>query len=142
MCIFQVNRLYKLMEQRLKFPKAARLLFSSQYHYVSRGGKQIVGSYVILEVCKAYTARSESPSLTAPLKLGITASRRFGKAHERNRFKRIVREAFRLTFHQLPKNLYIIVKPRTFAKFAKTQDIQAELLQLIKPLAQPNVTPV
>ncbi len=50
--------------------------------------------------------------LTYP-RLGISASkRRLRKAHDRNRFKRIVREAFRLSKSQLPAGVDLIVVPR------------------------------
>ena len=45
-------------------------------------------------------------------KLGITVSRKFGKAHERNRFKRVVREAFREIILMLPQNLEMNISPR------------------------------
>ena len=44
--------------------------------------------------------------------LGITVSKRYGKAHSRNRFKRVVREAFRHLAPSLPHDLEIHVVPR------------------------------
>lgn len=60
-------------------------------------------------------------------RLGITASKRFGKSHQRNRFKRIVREAYRLNNHQLPKGKDIHIRPRKRALEAKSRDIEVEL---------------
>ena len=46
-------------------------------------------------------------------RLGISASkRRIRKAHDRNEFKRFVREAFRLTKGELPAGIDLIVVPR------------------------------
>jgi ribonuclease P protein component len=67
------------------------------------------------------------------LRFGITASKRYGNAPERNRFKRLVREAFRTARHLLPPNLEFNVAPRQKAKEAKMQDIQQELLYLLIP---------
>jgi ribonuclease P protein component len=65
---------------------------------------------------------------TAPSKLGITVTRRFGPAHKRNRFKRLTREAFRLSFHSIESPIDIVVRPSTKALEASLKDIQSELL--------------
>jgi len=67
-------------------------------------------------------------------KLGITVTRKFGKSHERNRFKRLVREAFRLTNYQFFSGIDILVQPRSLAINATNQNILDELLIGIKHL--------
>lgn len=85
------------------FPKSARLLSKGHYQRVSRSGSKFFGEWLVIDYVLSHAS---SP------KLGITVSKRFGKAHDRNRFKRIVREAFRLKRPYLPKNLELIVFPR------------------------------
>lgn len=87
-------------------------------------GKRVVGRYI----CIDYRKTSHQP------KLGITASSKYGKAPERNRFKRLVREAYRKNREQLPSNLQIHALPRFRAKEAKLQDIEQELIQLLSNL--------
>lgn len=53
-----------------------------------------------------------SPSRGPETRLGITVSRRFGKAVQRVYFKRMIREAFRLTRSELPEGLDFNVRPR------------------------------
>lgn len=45
-------------------------------------------------------------------RLGLSVSRKLGKAVVRNRWKRLIREAFRLTRRQLPDGVDLIVIPR------------------------------
>jgi ribonuclease P protein component len=46
-------------------------------------------------------------------RLGLSVSRRFGNATCRNRWRRLCREAFRLTRHELPKGLDLILIPQS-----------------------------
>ncbi len=68
--------------------------------------------------------RGEDPS-----RLGITVTKRFGKSHERNYFKRIVREIFRTS--AVPSGLDLVVRPRLLAKEANFHDIKEEFYQLL-----------
>ncbi len=46
-------------------------------------------------------------------RLGLSVSRRVGKAVARNRWKRLLREAFRLEQHRLPPGVDLVAIPRT-----------------------------
>jgi ribonuclease P protein component len=71
----------------------------------------------------------------ARLRLGMSVSRKFGNAVARNRFKRICREAFRLTRAELPSGLDLVVLPRS--KDEPTLDaIQQSLRTLLPSLAR------
>jgi len=83
--------------------------------------KRHVGPFVAVDY------RQNSNGIT---RLGITVTKRYGIAPSRNRFKRIVREAFRLCRHQLPSGLDLNVKPRHQATTATTQDIIKDLMGL------------
>lgn len=81
-----------------------------------------VGCWVILDIL---------PNRSKTTRLGITVTKRFGKSHDRNRFKRITREAFRLCREMLVQGIDINVKPRSSSHRAKTQDIHAEILHFL-----------
>jgi ribonuclease P protein component len=78
---------------RLKFTKASRLLKSDDFRRVKKYGKRVIGQAAVFDLL--------SENFPYP-RLGLTVSKHFGKAHDRNRFKRLVREAFRLSQHSLP----------------------------------------
>src|ERR687888_193276 len=46
------------------------------------------------------------------LRLGLSVSRKVGPATHRNRLRRLYREAFRLTRHEMPAGLDLILIPR------------------------------
>lgn len=65
-------------------------------------------------------------------RLGITVTKRYGEAFQRNRFKRLVREAFRHSARDLTHPFDIIIKPRTLALHAGMQQIQDELSHFMR----------
>lgn len=102
--------------RRLSFSKQDRLLKRYEFKRLSRYGHRWVGSRVCVDMLPA-------PSL----RLGITVPAKFGSAPKRNRFKRLVREIFRLNRDSFPEDREINVFPRQFAKWAKLEEIREEL---------------
>jgi len=103
------------------YSKKDRLLKRRDFKRVAREGKRLVGSRICVDRARSFKGT----------RLGITASSHYGNAPERNRFKRLVREAFRLNRSRLPFGIDCNVIPRQFAKNATLSDIQEELIRLL-----------
>ena len=64
-------------------------------------------------------------------RLGLTVSRKFGPAHQRNRWKRLIREAFRCHRQHLPAGWDYVVLPRP-----QQQPKLAEVVSSLKDLTR------
>src|SRR5438477_12551949 len=69
------------------------------------------------------------------LRLGLSVSRKNGKAHQRNRLRRLYREAFRLTRHEMPVGLDLVIIPRRPKPPTLTELMQSRPC-LVRQLAQ------
>lgn len=105
-----------------RFPKALRLLSRRDYQRMGKQHTRLSGTYLLIDYRENQTPVS---------RLGITVTRQFGDSHKRNRFKRLVREAFRLCYPSLRKGLDINIRPRNGSDKATLQMIQQELLHLL-----------
>ena len=75
------------------------------------------------------------PNGLAHPRLGLSVSRKVGGAVLRNRWKRCIREAFRLSREQLPEGLDLVVIPRPDA-VPETAGIQESLVRLARKAAK------
>jgi ribonuclease P protein component len=111
------------LPQRLKLKKRA------EFQKFFRQGQRAVGRFICID-----WRESGQPDT----RLGITASRRYGPSHERNRFKRLVREAFRLSRLDLPCGLDLNIVPRQHARYASMDMVRAEFVFLTQSIPAPS----
>jgi ribonuclease P protein component len=69
------------------------------------------------------------------LRVGLSVSRRIGGAIKRNRLRRLYREAFRLTRHEMPTGLDLVLIPRT-AELPSLEELKQSLPKLVQEIAR------
>ncbi|MEM9410577.1 MAG: ribonuclease P protein component [Planctomycetota bacterium] len=102
------NRLDEILnDSHFCFPKTARLLKQEEFDFVFRGKHYIADSVLVINA---------APNLSGKSRLGLSVGKKVGNAVVRNRWKRLIREAFRLNRSRIPCNIDLIVRPRKDAK--------------------------
>ena len=101
--------------------KLQRLKKTVEFQTTYTQGRSFAGRYIVLYVLK----RAEPGK-----KVGIAAGKRLGKAHIRNRVKRLLREAYRLNQDKFAAGCDYLLVGRKPAVAAKRQDVEHSLLLL------------
>jgi ribonuclease P protein component len=76
-----------------------------------------------------------APNDLSYTRLGLSLSRKVGTAVVRNRWKRLIREAFRVVQHDLPQGLDLVIRPRRGAT-ADAAAIRRSLVELTRRVSR------
>ena len=90
-----------------RFPKQARLRTQTDFDGVYQAEYFAADNVLVIRANRNGTNRS---------RLGLSVSRKVGNAVVRNRWKRSIRESFRLLQTELPPGLDLVVRPKKDAK--------------------------
>ena len=110
---------------QLGFSKKVRLRKRRDYLFVQRSRHRVVTAHFIV-----YGRGQRERSA----RLGITVSRKVGKAHDRNMIKRRVREAFRINQDKMPVGWDIVLVARQGRGVGTFDEVQSELLRAAREL--------
>ena len=108
--------------ESLLFPKNERLLNRKNFVNLNRLGKRYRTEH--------FTVISKQNGLGIS-RLGITVSKKIGKAVKRNKVKRLLREFFRLNKHCCPKGYDIVIIANNGADGLFFRKIKEELCEII-----------
>lgn len=102
-------------------------------------GKKYVGRTVVVYVLRdthAGLLKKRNPLKIAVNRVGLTVTKKIGGAVVRNRCKRIIREAYRLTDREagIRRGFIIIIVARDSAVTAKMQQVKADIAAAMKRL--------
>lgn len=110
----------------LSFPVQCRLKKPAEFQQVYQH-QQRAGDQHLLVFAR--------PNALEWTRIGLSVSRKQGKAVLRNRKKRLLREAFRLSRHQLPTGYDLVLIPRAGVD-SSLKDYQKSLKYLVRKLVQ------
>ena len=102
------------------FSRDQRLRRQADFDRVFQQNTYATDKCLVIRACKSGLPHS---------RLGLSVSRKVGNAVQRNRWKRLIREAFRTQQDKLPAGLDLVVRPRKGAQPAH-EAIARSLLKL------------
>ena len=106
-----------------KFPKTDRILKRDLFRRVYERGRKVQFRYFTAFVL----AKPDSGA-----RIGITATRKIGNSVERNRARRLVREAFRKNKWLVPTGVDIVINVKRPLVEAHYRDIEGEFITFLQ----------
>ena len=113
-------------ESDARFPKQYRLRKADEFKAVYAGGnKESSRSFVVFIL----------PNEKEVTRFGLTTSRKLGKAHDRNRIRRRVREILRRERGRFPAGFDVVVNPRRSVLDRDFEALRTELVSVLRKMS-------
>ena len=116
-------------------PERGRLSRSAEFERVYRQGRSVGNRFLVLY---SFPRSSAGEAADGP-RLGVSVSRKVGGAVERNRVKRLLREAFGAVAERMPADhdVVVVARPevRELAEREGLEGVQRELSELVEKTA-------
>ena len=106
-----------------RLPRSARLRSARDFRRAYARGRRLRGKHLIVVAC-----RRREPGH----RLGLSVSKEHGRAVRRNKIKRVLREAFRLTRPHVPGHYDVILIPKKSPHKLRLAEVQLELSRLLR----------
>jgi ribonuclease P protein component len=117
--------------QHGRFPRAARILKSSEYNYVKLEGSRAYGQYLMLSYVTGRTQAGQQGA-ESRVRLGLAITKKVAvRAVDRNRFKRVLRDTFRRVRAHITAPIDIVVVARRDIASVEGKKVAAEFLALL-----------
>lgn len=110
--------------EKKRFRKHQRIRYSSEFQRVRDKGRRWVHGCLI--------ANWQSTQDRTFSRLGVITSKKIGKAHVRNRARRLMRESYRQMQHQLKAPIDLILVARKSIATMKQQQVEKDLRNILK----------
>lgn len=110
--------------EKKRFRKHQRIRYSSEFQRVREKGRRWVHGCLI--------ANWQSVEDRAFSRLGVITSKKIGKAHIRNRARRLMRESYRQMQHQFKAPIDLILVARKSIATMKQQQVEKDLQNILK----------
>lgn len=115
-----------IVSTKLRFPKSVHIRSRLDFARVYEQGSRVSDAVLLVTA-----ARNDEPHT----RIGLSVSKRCGNAVHRNRWKRLIREAFRLSQAEMPISIDLVVQPRAGTE-PDAMTVQKSLTSLMKRVAK------